>query len=195
MKTLCLYYTRTNTTKEVMTQIARTLDADLAEYTDGKAALFSWGGTTLTYGEQAGYTLPLNTEKPYKLTFKIAGWRDGDLPTSVSATLDEEKFDINPEVSGRINDAESDPFKVLTFYFKPTAESSVLKIYANKHFAIADLILMTMSEEGYQIATGISETASKVQIRQEGIFNLNGQKVEKAQKGLYILNGKKVVVK
>ena len=36
MKTLCLYYTRTNTTKEVMTQIARTLGADLAEYTDGK---------------------------------------------------------------------------------------------------------------------------------------------------------------
>ena len=36
MKTLCLFYTRTNTTKEVMTQIARTLGADLAEYSDGK---------------------------------------------------------------------------------------------------------------------------------------------------------------
>ena len=36
MKTLCLYYTRTNKTKEVMESIARTIGADLAEYTDGK---------------------------------------------------------------------------------------------------------------------------------------------------------------
>lgn len=36
MKTLCLYYTRTNTTKEVMEAIARQIGADLAEYTDGK---------------------------------------------------------------------------------------------------------------------------------------------------------------
>lgn len=36
MKTLCLYYTRTDKTKEVMESIARTLDADLAEYTDGR---------------------------------------------------------------------------------------------------------------------------------------------------------------
>lgn len=36
MKTLCLYYTRTNTTKEVMENIAKIIGADLAEYTDGK---------------------------------------------------------------------------------------------------------------------------------------------------------------
>ncbi|MBR0477617.1 MAG: hypothetical protein IJJ24_00810 [Solobacterium sp.] len=36
MKTLCLYYTRTNTTKEAMETIARITDADLAEYTDGR---------------------------------------------------------------------------------------------------------------------------------------------------------------
>lgn len=36
MKTLCLYYTRTNTTKEVMETIARITGADLAAYTDGK---------------------------------------------------------------------------------------------------------------------------------------------------------------
>lgn len=36
MKTLCLYYTRTNTTKEVMENIARILGADVAEYTDGR---------------------------------------------------------------------------------------------------------------------------------------------------------------
>ncbi len=36
MKTLCLYYTRTNTTKEIMENVARILGADVAEYTDGK---------------------------------------------------------------------------------------------------------------------------------------------------------------
>lgn len=36
MKTLCLYYTRTNTTKEIMENIAEVIGADVAEYTDGR---------------------------------------------------------------------------------------------------------------------------------------------------------------
>ncbi len=36
MRTLCLYYTRTNATKEIMENIAKTIGADVAEYTDGK---------------------------------------------------------------------------------------------------------------------------------------------------------------
>ena len=36
MRTLCLYYTRTNTTKEIMESIAKIIGADVAEYTDGK---------------------------------------------------------------------------------------------------------------------------------------------------------------
>ena len=36
MKTLCLYYTRTGITKEIMENIAASTGADLAEYTDGK---------------------------------------------------------------------------------------------------------------------------------------------------------------
>ena len=36
MRTLCMYYTRTNTTKEIMENIATILGADVAEYTDGK---------------------------------------------------------------------------------------------------------------------------------------------------------------
>ena len=36
MKTLCLYYSRTNTTKTTMQLVAEILDADLYEYTDGK---------------------------------------------------------------------------------------------------------------------------------------------------------------
>jgi len=36
MKTLCLYYSRTNTTKAAMEHLAKQLGADVAEYTDGK---------------------------------------------------------------------------------------------------------------------------------------------------------------
>ena len=36
MRTLCLYYTRTNTTKEIMENIAKVIGADVKEYTDGK---------------------------------------------------------------------------------------------------------------------------------------------------------------
>lgn len=36
MSTLCLYYTRTNSTKEVIETIANAIGADIAEYTDDK---------------------------------------------------------------------------------------------------------------------------------------------------------------
>ena len=36
MKTLCLYYTRTNTTKAAVEHLAKLIGADIAEYTDGK---------------------------------------------------------------------------------------------------------------------------------------------------------------
>ena len=36
MKTLCLYYSRTNTTRVVMNRVAMLLGADLLEYTDGR---------------------------------------------------------------------------------------------------------------------------------------------------------------
>ncbi len=36
MKTLCLYYSRTNTTKDVMETIAKHIGADIAGYSDGK---------------------------------------------------------------------------------------------------------------------------------------------------------------
>ncbi len=114
-----------------------TVDPGLA-YTDGKAAVFSWGGTTLTYGEQTGYTLPLNQHSIYELTLKVSGWRDGDMPTYISADMDGTVKTVSPTVAA-INTAEGNPFATLKFYVTPTAESSVLKIYGNHHFVIADL--------------------------------------------------------
>ena len=110
-------------------------------YTDGGAAVFSWGGTTLTYGNLTGYTLPMAKHTIYELTLKVAGWRDGDLPTDFSVELDGDKRIVSPVV-GRINSTGDNPFAEYRFYLQPTKDNSVLKIYGNKHFAIADLSLV-----------------------------------------------------
>ncbi len=115
------------------------------EYTDGKAAVFSWGGTTLTYGEQAGYTLPLNQGETYELKLKVSGWRDGDLPNVVTVNLDGQEKTVDAVALGAkaINTADGNPFVTLSFRLKASAEGdSKLTIYANHHFTIADLSLM-----------------------------------------------------
>ena len=115
------------------------IDPGLA-YTDGNAAVFLWGGTTLTYGEQTGYTLPLNKQELYEMTLKVAGWRDGDLPNYVSVELDGVSQNVSPTV-GRVDASEGNPFASLKFYVVPTEDNSILKIFGNKHFTIADLSL------------------------------------------------------
>ena len=116
-------------------------------YTDGKAAVFSWGATTLTYGEQTGYTMPLAKHQLYELTLKVSGWRDGDLPTVFSIDFDGVKQEVTPNVK-RISNATENPFQTLTFQVTPTADNSILKLYANKHFTIADLSLRRVVEKG-----------------------------------------------
>jgi hypothetical protein len=163
-------------------------------YTDGKAALFAWGGTTLTYGEQDGYTLPLDIDKPYKLSMKVSGWRDGDLPNDIRVNLSgcEEQV-VNDAAVDRVNAAEGNPFAQLEFGFKGFIAQPKLTIYANHHFTIADLELKTISEEEYEVVVGISEAPVAKAAQQQAIYNLAGQRVQKAGKGLYIIDGKKVV--
>ena len=109
--------------------------------TEGKAAVFAWGGTTLTYGEQIGYTLPMNVGESYVLTFKIIGWRDGDLPNKVTVSLDGKEVTQDTYVNSRINDADGQ-FSEIELKFTPENENPLLTINANHHFAIADLNLM-----------------------------------------------------
>ena len=123
-------------------------------YTDGKAAVFSWGATTLTYGEQTGYTMPLAKHQYYELTLKVSGWRDGDLPTVFSIDFDGVKQEVTPNVK-RINNATENPFQTLTFQVTPTADNSILKLYANKHFTIADLSLRRVVEKGDVDGSGV----------------------------------------
>ena len=95
----------------------------------------------MTYGEQDGYTLPLNKHKLYVLTMKVSGWRDGDLHNYVTASLEgDENIESESPAVGRINES-GNPFVTMRFYLRPTADNSILKIYANKHFTVADLSL------------------------------------------------------
>ncbi len=115
------------------------------EYTDGKAAVFSWGGTVLTYGEQLGYTLPLNQGETYELKLKVSGWVDGDMPNVVKVNLDGQEKTVDAAALGAkaINTADGNPFVTLSFRLKASAEGdSKLTIYSNHHFTIADLSLM-----------------------------------------------------
>ena len=130
-------------------------------YTDGKAAVFSWGGTTLTYGEeQTGYTLPLNAGEVYELSFKISGWRDGDYANVLTVALDGQAQTINPNVPGKIDQAEGNPFAEVKFYLTPSedVDNSILTIYANHHFAIADLKMvkatLTTIDKDVKLAAG-----------------------------------------
>lgn len=136
------------------------IDPGLA-YTDGKAAVFSWGGTTLTYGNQVGYTLPLNKYELYELTLKVTGWRDGDFANVFTVALDGDSKTVNPNVPGKINDAEGDPFASLKFYLTPTEDNSTLTIYANRHFAIADLSLKPAVAEEITINEGANYTPAE----------------------------------
>lgn len=129
--------------------------------TEGQAAVFCWGGTTITYGESNGYTLPLVKNKVYALNFKISGWRDGDLPNWVSVTLDKDVVEKSITGTGRINASEGNPYINLTFYVTPTDNNSILKIYANHHFTVADLTLVPAVAEDITIDENVSYTAEE----------------------------------
>lgn len=109
-------------------------------YTDGGAAVFSWGGTTLTYGAQEGYTLPLNKYEIYQFSVKVAGWRDGDLNSTLTVNLGgvSNSSNLTP---GKINQAEGNPFVTVKFLFVPTTDNPTLTIHYGYHFVIADLEL------------------------------------------------------
>ena len=60
--------------------------------------------------------------------------------------------------------------------------------------SIAHLFSFAIAENDGTLTTAIKNVGSEA-VKEEIIFNLNGQRVAKAAKGLYIVNGKKVFVK
>ena len=64
-----------------------TTNPGLSSLDSESGAVFSWGGTVMTYGEKTGYTLPLNAQTIYELSLKATGWRDSNLPTAYYASV------------------------------------------------------------------------------------------------------------
>lgn len=123
-------------------------------YASAKAGVFSWGGTTLTYGSTDGYEMPLAAHTIYELTFKVAGWRDGDLPTWVGASVlkgEEGMANMNvltSTVTKRINDSEGNPFVTCSVLFVTgEAGNYVLAINPNKHNVITDITLFKAASQ------------------------------------------------
>ena len=88
----------------------------------------------------------------YKLTFKVAGWRDGDWADWMSAALYKNGSEVEtvvktPTMVGRINQATGDPFILLTYYLTVSeAGNYVLKLFTNKHTAWTDFNLVKAPE-------------------------------------------------
>ncbi|MBO4462569.1 MAG: hypothetical protein J5797_00045 [Prevotella sp.] len=125
----------------------------------GKAGVFSWGGTNLKYGEETGYTMPLAASTIYELTAKIAGWKDGDLPTWLSASvLKGEKGMasmniLSSEVTKRITD--SDPFVTCTVKFVTGEKGDYVLTFApNKHNVLTDISLKKAASQVLEFADG-----------------------------------------
>ena len=135
-------------------------------YASANAAIFTWGGTTITYGEQEGYTLPLDANV-YKLTIKVAGWRDGDWANWMSAALYKEGNEVEtvvktPTMVGKINQSEGDPFITLTYYLTaPYAGNYTLKLFTNKHTTWTDFNLVKAVAEAVTISEDADYTPAE----------------------------------
>ena len=79
--------------------------------------------------------------------------------------------------------------------------TDVVKVGANKAYIDMDKVVSSGSASRsafimFDEATGIKAVQGiDVTVKQEGIFNLNGQRMYQLKKGLNIVNGKKVMVK
>lgn len=125
----------------------------------GNAGVFSWGGTALTYGEKAGYTMPLAGHTIYELTAKIAGWKDGDMPTWLSASVLKETEGmasmniLSTSVTKRIS--ETDPFVTCTIKFvTDEAGDYVLSLSPNKNNVLTDISITKAANQYLEFADG-----------------------------------------
>lgn len=127
--------------------------------TSGSAGVFSWGGTALTYGEKAGYTMPLAAHTIYELTAKISGWKDGDLPSWLSASVLKETEGmasmniLSTSVTKRISD--DDPFVTCTVKFVTgEAGNYVLSLNPNQHNVLTDISITKAANQYLEFADG-----------------------------------------
>ncbi len=128
-----------------------TTNAGLSASSSGKALLMKYNAT---YGEAAGYTMPLKAGQLYKLTFKYCGWNDSNQNTNVVITDPaSNSITLKPEFVPATSDGYSNASSWATYtgYFVSTTAGNYLvnfnKVYSEqRQIAIADIDLRTSSE-------------------------------------------------
>lgn len=110
----------------------------------GKAAVFAWGNTTMTYGDTEGYTMPLAAHTIYEFSFKTCGWIDGDMGyvnvDIKNASNEGLQTVATAEATKRIS--EENPWVEFKVFFE-TGEAGNYKLdmWTSKHTTFTDLVL------------------------------------------------------
>lgn len=117
----------------------------LAQAEDGRA-VFAWGPQTLSYGEKEGYTMPLDPNTIYELSFKYCGW-DGNNGVNLSASVLNSAGEGLQETAlgisyGAVSYAGN--FANAKLYFRTGAEAAnyVLAINLNTNTTLTDFRLI-----------------------------------------------------
>lgn len=111
--------------------------------TSGNAAVFAWGNSTLIYGNNAGYTMPLDANTTYELTMKHCGWSDGDLGyVKVTVLNGTEGLNEQTTKTATKRITEEEPWTEYKVLFK-TGEAGdyVFGMWTSKHTVFTDLVL------------------------------------------------------
>ena len=120
-----------------------------------KAAVFAWGGTTMTYGNTEGYTMPLAAHTIYELTFKTCGWKDGDMgyvSVTVKNSSDEGLGDTH-SVTATKRITEENPWDEFKVYFETgEAGNYTFGMWTSKHTTFTDLMLKKAVAEDVTIS-------------------------------------------
>lgn len=116
----------------------------------GQAAVFAWGGTTMTYGDAEGYTLPLNAHTIYELSFKTCGWSDGDMGyVNVDIkNASNEGLQTVTTATAKKRITESEPWDEFRILFV-TGEAGDYKfgMWTSKHTTFTDLSLVKAASQ------------------------------------------------
>ena len=123
------------------------------------AAVMSWSGG-ITYGEQAGYEMPLAAHTIYELTFKAASWNNedkGDITVSVlnetdgmaAINLGKEDKDI---VGKQGNPSGMTSFSIV--FVTGKAGNYIFHIGSNKNMVLTDFNLVKAASQVLEFADG-----------------------------------------
>lgn len=118
---------------------------------------------TLTYGNQTGYTMPLDGNTVYRLTFKVASWDNSNKNTGTSVSVlnsSSEGLSTKDFAASGTNRDQNDAFKTYTTVFKTGAAGNyTLEITAKGNRSVyTDIVLMKAVAQDVTLDEGSTYT-------------------------------------